>query len=156
MLGDDSAANNASLATDGSHAVIQGYADTRVTVGATEPDLPGDASDSWQTELFDAGEVEQDVVNHLETFNHKPPYAHAADLQGGDNPIYPGGSESCINGQWCVNIVTTQGETTFAPGCDLPLGLMEVSPSSAGTLRVLVAPGRYNGAAAMPMSKVKT
>jgi len=156
MLGDDTGTNNASLATDGSHAVIQGYADTRVTVGATEPDLPGDASDSWQTELFDAGEVEQDVVNHLETFNHKPPYAHAADLQGGDNPIYPGGSESCVNGQWCVNIVTTQGETTFAPGCDLPLGLMEVSPSSAGTLRVLVAPGRYNGAAAMPMSKVKT
>ncbi len=156
MLGDDSAANNASLATDGSHGIIQGYADTRVTVGATEPDLPGDASDSWQTELFDAGEVEQDVVNHLETFNHKPPYAHAADLQGGDNPIYPGGSESCVNGQWCVNIITTQGETTYAPGCDLPLGLMEVSSSSNGVLEVKVAPGRYNGAAAMAMAKVQT
>ncbi len=156
MLGDDTAVNNASLATDGSHAVIQGYADTRVTVGATEPDLPGDASDSWQTELFDAGEVEQDVVNHLETFNHKPPYAHGVDIQGGDNPIYPGGSESCINGQMCLNIVTAQGETTFAPGCDLPLGLMEVSASAAGVLSVFVAPGRYNGAAALPMGKVST
>ncbi len=156
MLGDDTGANNAALNTDGSHAVIQGYADTRVTVGLEEPELPGDASDSWQTQLFDAGEVEQDVINHLEQFNDRPPYAHGLDVQGGDNPIYPGGSESCINGQLCVNVVTAQGETTFAPGCDLPLGLMEVSASAAGVLSIFVAPGRYNGAAAMPMGKVST
>ncbi len=156
MLGDDTGVNNAALNTDGSHAVIQGYADTRVTVGLEEPELPGDASDSWQTQLFDAGEVEQDVINHLEQFNDRPPYAHGLDVQGGDNPIYPGGSESCINGQLCVNVVTAQGETTFAPGCDLPLGLMEVSASAAGVLTVFVAPGRYNGAAAMPMGKVST
>ncbi len=156
MLGDDTSANNAALATDGSHAVIQGYADTRVTVGAEEPDLPGDASVSWQTELFDAGEVEVDVINHLESFNDQPPYAHGLDIQGGDNPIYPGGSESCVNGQLCVNIVTAQGETTFAPGCDLPLGLMEVSASAAGVLTVFVAPGRYNGCAALAMGKVST
>ena len=136
--------------------MIQGYADTRVTVGATEPDLPGDASDSWQTELFDAGEVEQDVVNHLETFNHKPPYAHGVDIQGGDNPIYPGGSESCVNGQWCVQIVTTQGETTYAPGCDVPLGLLECNASSPGVLEVKLAPGRYHGVAALAMGKVQT
>ena len=156
MLGDDTATNNAALATDGSHAVIQGYADTRVTVGLTEPNLPGDASVSWQTELFDAGEVEVEVINHLETFNDHPPYAHGLDIQGGDDPIYPGGSGSCVNGQWCVDIITTQGETTYAPGCDLPLGLMEVAPSSAGVLQVKVAPGRYNGAAAMAMAKVQT
>ncbi len=156
MLGDDTGVNNAALDTDGSHAVIQGYADTRVTVGLEEPNLPGDASISWQTELFDSGEVEVDVINHLEQFNDQPPYAHGADIQGGDNPIYPGGSESCINGQLCVNIVTAQGETTFAPGCDLPLGLMEVSASAAGVLSVFVAPGRYNGVAAMPMAKVST
>lgn len=156
MLGDDTGVNNAALATDGSHAVIQGYADTRVTVGAEEPDLPGDASVSWQTELFDAGEVEVDIVNHLEGFNDQPPYAHGLDIQGGDNPIYPGGSESCVNGQMCVNIVTAQGETTFAPGCDLPLGLMEVSASAGGVLTVFVAPGRYNGCAALAMGKVQT
>ena len=156
MLGDDTGANSAALDTDGSHAVIQGYADTRVTVGAAEPDLPGDASISWQTELFDAGEVELDIVNHLEGFNDSPPYAHGADIQGGDNPIYPGGSESCVNGQLCVNVVTAQGETTYAPGCDIPLGLLEVSASAAGVLSVFVAPGRYQGVAAMPMGKVST
>lgn len=156
MLGADTATNNAALTTDGSHAVIQGYADTRVTVGLDEPDLPGDASTSWQTELFDAGEVEVDVINHLEGHNDQPPYAHGTDIQGGDDPIYPGGSGSCINGQWCVNIVTTQGETSYAPGCDLPLGLMEVGSSAAGILEVRVAPGRYNGAAAVPMASVST
>jgi len=156
MLGADTGTNNAALTTDGSHAVIQGYADTRVTVGLDEPDLPGDASTSWQTELFDAGEVEVDVINHLEGHNDQPPYAHGTDIQGGDDPIYPGGSGSCINGQWCVNIVTTQGETSYAPGCDLPLGLMEVGSSAAGILEVRVAPGRYNGAAAVPMASVST
>ncbi len=156
MLGDDTGANNAGLDTDGSHAVIQGYADTRVTVGLEEPNLPGDASTSWQTELFDAGEVDADVVNHLEQFNDQPPYAHGADIQGGDDPIYPGGSGSCVNGQLCVNVVTSQGETTYAPGCDIPLGLLEVSASTAGVLSVFVAPGRYQGVAAMPMGKVST
>lgn len=156
MLGDDTGTNNAALETDGSHAVIQGYADTRVTVGLREPELPGDASVSWQTELFDAGEVEVDVINHLEIKNDQPPYAHGLDVQGGDNPIYPGGSESAVNGQWCVNIVTTQGETTYSPGCDVPLGLLEVNSSSIGILEVKLAPGRYHGVAALAMGKVQT
>lgn len=156
MLGADTGTNNATLSTDGSHAVIQGYADTRVTVGLDEPELPGDASTSWQTELFDAGEVEVDIINHLEGHNDQPPYAHGTDIQGGDDPIYPGGSGSALNGHWCVQVITTQGETAYAPGCDVPLGLMEVSASAAGTLEVRVAPGRYNGAAAVRMESIST
>ncbi len=156
MLGADTTVNNVSMTTDGSNAIIQGYADTRVTVGLDEPDLPGDASTSWQSELFDTGEVEGDIINHLEGHNDQPPYAHGTDIQGGDNPIYPGGSESAVNGHWCVNIVSTQGEAIYAPGCDVPLGLLEVNANQTGTLTIRMAPGRYSGVAAMPMSKVTT
>ncbi len=156
FLGDDSAAANAALAADGSVALIQGYADTRVTVGQAEPELPGDASASWQSDLFDDGETFADIDDHLEKSNDNPPYAHGADIQGGDDPIYPGGSASADGGQQLALISPVDTETVYAPGGEVPCGLLFVSPSAAGHFEVRVAPGAYNGVAAMPMEKVPT
>ncbi len=156
FLGDDSAAANAALAADGSVSLIQGYADTRVTVGVHEPELPGDASASWQSDLFDEGETHADIDNHLEQLNDNPPYAHALDLQGGDDPIYPGGSASADAGQQLALITPIDTETVYAPGGEVPCGLLFVSPSAAGHFEIRVAPGAYNGVAAMPMEKVPT
>ena len=156
FLGDDSGAANAALAADGSVSLIQGYADTRVTVGDHEPELPGDASSSWQTDLFDTGETTSDITAHLEGFNDQPPYAHGADIQGGDDPIYPGGSASASAGQQLALITPVDTETAYAPGGEIPCGLLFVSPSAAGHFEIRVAPGTYKGVAAMPMQKVPT
>ncbi len=157
MLGPDDATNNAALGVDGSWAIIQAYGATRVTVGLEEPQLPGDASGNWQTDLFDAGEVSADIVNHLEYFNDQPPYAHALDATtGADNPIYVGGSESGLTGHRLATIVPMQAETVYAPGGEVPLGLLQVNGTDGGKLTINIAPGGYQGIAAMPMGKVQT
>ncbi len=156
FLGDDSAAANLPIGSDGSLSLIQGYADTRVTVGAQEPDVPGDASLSWQSHLFDDGTTSSDIDTHLESFNDNPPYAHGADIQGGDDPIYPGGSASASGGVTLGKMRPIDTETLFGPGGDVPCGLLFVEPSAAGKLIVTVGGGPYNGVAAMPMQDVKT
>ncbi len=160
MLGDDTGVNNVSLDTDGSYGVIQGYGDTRTTVGLREPELPGDASVSWQTELFDTGETMPEMINHLELFNDQPPYAHALDAQGGDNPIYVGGSESGEHGHRLAKLASIAAETVYAPGGEIPLGLLRVETTlqegQTAVLTVNLAPGVYQGIAAMPMGKVST
>ncbi len=157
MLGADSGFNNPTIGTDGSFAIIQGYGDTRVTVGLREPELPGDASVSWQTALFDAGEVSGDIVDHLEAFNDQPPYAHALDAQeAGDNPIYVGGSESGTGGHRFVDFSPVGPETIYAAGGEVPCGLMQVTGEPGGILSVTVGLGPYKGVMAMPMQKVPT
>jgi len=156
MLGDDSAVANGGLATDGSNAIIQMYGDTRITVGESEPELPGDASDSWATELLDTGEVSPDIIQHLEGLNDSPPYARALDAEGGDNPIYVGGSESGQTGHDLIRLEPIATETVYGPGGEVPLGLLAVAGLQTGTLTVHLAPGAYKGIAAMPMGKVST
>jgi len=161
MLGGDSLVNNPAMLTDGSSAIIQMYGDTRPTVGASEPDMPSDASQSWATELFDTGETLGDLVNHLEGVNDRPPYAHALDApEAGDNPIYVGGSESGVNGHRLCRLEPIASETVYAPGGEIPLGLIKVQTSleggQTGVLTVNLAPGVYQGIAAMPMGKVQT
>lgn len=158
FLGGDSAAANATLGADGSKAMIQGYASTRVSQGSTgEPDLPGDASSSWMTLLFDDGETQQDVINHLESHNDEPPYATASDVQGGDNPIYPGGSESAVNGQRLTTIRTVPGAqdtSVVQTGGEVIAGLMKIgSTASDGHLIIHLAPGKYKGVAAVPIGR---
>ncbi len=156
MLGADSAVNNAAINCDGSHAIIQGYADTRTTVFPQEPEVPGDAAGSWVSQLFDMGDTQTAIINDLEVDNDQPPYGHALDAPAGDNPIYPGGSESAVNGMQLAVIAPVATETVYAPGGDVPCGLLFVSPSTAGELTVTVAPGRYKGVGAMRMQDVKT
>lgn len=156
FLGGDSAVANGAIGSDGSFSVIQGYADTRITVGAEEPQLPGDASTSWQTNLFPEADAATDIIHHLENVNDRPPYGHALDIQGGDNPIYPGGSESGSGGHQLAIIAPQTTEVSYAPGGEVPCGLLKVQPAAAGHFIVNVAPGRYNGVAAMPMAKVQT
>ncbi len=156
MLGDDSTVANGALATDGSNAIIQMYGDTRITVGEAEPELPGDASGSWATDLMDDGGTSSDVVQHLELKNDAPPYARALDSQGGDNPIYVGGSESGMTGHRLATIVPQGAETVYAPGGEVPLGLLQVNGTDGGKLTINLAPGVFQGIAAMPMGKVQT
>ncbi len=159
MLGDDSGDPNGGLSTDGSNAIIQMYGDTRITVSKDEPQLPDDASESWAVELQDTGNVIPELIDHLEGMNDSPPYAHALDAQGGDNPIYVGGSESGDTGHRLVTMTPISGETIYAPGGEVPLGLLEVKGGGEGDFGLLtinLALGPYNGVLAAPMGKVPT
>jgi len=159
MLGDDSNVANGGLGTDGSNAIIQMYGDTRVTVGEKEPNLPGDASDSWATELMDEGNTVPELIQHLEGLNDGPPYARALDAEGGDNPIYVGGSETGQTGHRLITMTPISGETIYAPGGEVPLGLLEVKGGGEGDFGLLtinLALGPYNGVMAAPMGKVPT
>jgi len=158
MLGDDSAGANPALSTDGSHAIIQGYADTRTTVQEFDPAVPGDASTNWMTNLFDDGDTMGDLVNVQENDNDQPPYGRALDAAGGDNPIYVGGSESGAGGQLLTRMrITSAGDTGVGPGGEVLAGLLKVSFAGAdsgesGLLGVTLLPGNYKGVAAVELS----
>lgn len=153
MLGADEAGNNASIGTDGSHAIIQGYADTRTTVQLFDPEVPGDASTSWMTQLFDDGDTMSDLVNIQEGDNDQPPYGHALDAPAGDNPIYVGGSESGAGGMLQTRMrLTNAGDTGYGQGGEVLAGLLRVGfASESGNTALLcvnLAPGTYQGVAA--------
>ncbi len=156
MLGPDSGAanSNISAACSGSRGIIQGYGDTRTTVHQTDPLVPGDASTSWMNLLFDDGDNMGELGNVQENDNDQPPYAHALDAPGGDNPIYVGGSESGTGGQMMTRIrVTSAGDTCLGQGGEVLAGLLKVSfvgadSGESGLLCVNLAPGRYQGVAA--------
>jgi len=154
MLGDDSGVPNPAISTDGSHPIIQGYADTRTTVQSESPEVPGDAANSWITNLFDDGDTMLALVNIQEVDNDQPPYGKALDSPAGDNPIYVGGSESGVGGMLQARIrITNGGDTGFGQGGEALAGLLRVSFSGEGSgesglLCVNLAPGNYQGVAA--------
>jgi len=153
MLGDDEAANNAALGCDGSHAIIQGYGDTRTTVQTDDPAVPGDASVSWMNNLFDDGDTLTPLGNIQETHSDQPPYARALDAPGGDNPIYVGGSESGVGGMLQTRMrITNAGDTGYGQGGEVLAGLLRVGfASESGNTALLcvnLAPGAYQGVAA--------
>ena len=150
ILGADDSTDNGNIATTGSFAMVQGYAATRVQVQNQQPALPGDASTNWMTLIQDDGEVDQEVINHLESHNDSPPYANAADAPGGDNPIYPGGSESATDGTHFATMrSTTLNEISVAAGGEVMCGLLKVTNTQPGKLRICLAPGTYKGVAAV-------
>ena len=154
MLGDDTLVNNAAISTDGSHAIIQGYGDSRTTVQSVDPAVPGDASVSWMNLLFDTGDTHVDLVNVLEADNDQPPYGKALDAPGGDNPIYVGGSESGDGGMLQTRMrITHAGDTGYGQGGEVLAGLLRVGfagqdSGESGLLCVNLAPGSYQGVAA--------
>lgn len=156
FLGNESGTANATIGVDGSRTLIQSYARTRVSQGSDpEPDLPGDASSDWMTTIFSDGETSSDVINHLEGHNDEPPYATATNVQGGDNPIYIGGSESFSNGQVMCKLRFNMGAQTgpvIGRGGEVLAGLLKVGSNvDTAWLGVHLAPGTYKGVAALPI-----
>lgn len=158
MLGDDSAVANAHIDALGSKAIIQGYADTRVTVSNEgEPPVPGDASSSWMVQMFDDGDTYSDVINMLEGDNDAPPYATGNDIQAGDDPEYLGGSATGSLGMPFAllrsqpYIVNQPAPVVSVPGGELFCGLAKVSTTAPGVLVFNIALGTYKGVAAIPV-----
>lgn len=157
FLGGSSGAANSTIGTDGCKTIIQSYASTRVSTAQEggEPPLPGDASTNWMNLVFDDGDTHTDIINHIESFNDKPPYATASDPEAGDNPIYPGGSESYSEGQILAKMrfnLANQTGAVYAQGGEVLGGLLKVGSNTTDVwLRVNLAPGTYKGVAALPI-----
>lgn len=150
MIAGDSTTNNGLIDTDGSFAIIQGYADTRVSVNALAPELPSDASDSWMVEMFDDGaQIHDEVMDIIETHGERPPYAHAANVQSGSDPIYPGGTETMDMGALAsYRRSNTLGGTLELEGGVFFGGLMKVQAPVDCKFIVNLVPGHYRGVAA--------
>lgn len=158
MLGDDSGVANAFIDSLGSKAIIQGYADTRVTVSNEgEPPVPGDASGSWMVQMFDDGDTYSDIINFLESDNDAPPYATGDNIQAGDDPEYLGGSATGSLGMPFAllrtqpNIVGSISPVVSVPGGELFCGLCKVYTTAPGVLTFNIGMGTYKGVAAIPV-----
>ncbi len=125
-----------------SGGIIKMYEDTRARVQIA-PDVPGDMSLSWGTQLTDDGSQEPELADLIEDMNDNPPY---------DLDEYPGGESNYRGGVIQTQMVCTvanQVDKQFI-GFPVPLGLLKVEKGlvdddSGGLLVITLAPGSYQG-----------
>lgn len=140
--------------------LINAYEDSRATVSATQPNVPGEASTNIYALLTigqDDGAAEK-VIENMEIENDNPPYSLAH---------YPGGSVNYpTNVDKCYIMTNPSAPVQHAPGFHSMLGLLRVfsqgkslttigevpagSPVTLpGTLLVHLAPGPKRGVLSM-------
>ncbi len=120
--------------------LIKSYGESRATVNAGDPNVPGDASDDPLVNVFDYGTTIDDVVERMEFDNDFPPY---------DIDSYPG--DDLNMSKPLVNQDTTivDGRATMGSFSAL-CGLLEFEitsplPSDVYSVLVELAPGSYRG-----------
>lgn len=142
--------NNGSLGSFTSVGLLAGYEETRALPQSAEPSVPGSVDVSWQTNLFDMGDVFDDIAGELMDANDAPPYARV-DYTGGANQ---GGTNPWVGPALIGQTFTT---STIQVGRVGPLsaicGLLEVVTRSDTSnnvigLTVELMPGQYKGVAA--------
>ena len=120
--------------------LIKSYGESRATVNNDDPTVPGEASDDPLANVFDYGTTLDEVVDHLEAYNDRPPY-DVADYAGADTnmpkPIV-------------VQDTTLVDGRAIMAGFNAICGLLEFeikSPIASDVYSVLVelAPGKYRG-----------
>jgi len=79
MLGD----HTGSTGAWGSVGLIKSYGESRATVNAGDPNVPGTVSDDPLVNVFDYGTTIDEVINDMEMHNDLPPYV-ITDYVGGD------------------------------------------------------------------------
>ncbi|AXF52750.1 MAG: putative capsid protein [Cressdnaviricota sp.] len=136
MLGDHSG----SAGAWNSVGLVKSYGESRATVQAGSPAVPGEASDDPLVNVFDYGTEIDEVIDLMEGSNDLPPY---------DQASYPGDD---VNGpKPIINQDTTlvDGRAVMG-GFSALCGLLEFEIKSAianDTFSVLIelAPGKYRG-----------
>lgn len=152
LLGDDLG----NIATEFySVGLVKAYAESRATVSANQPNVPGGMPTSFFNLLTDSGSQEPELALVVEAENDNPPYAL---------DDYPGGEINSID-PWIVSISSSN---TFAPvgtltGFVAQCGLVKVvARAYLNGVAVLtpdmqllfsIAPGYYKGVAAIPMGQ---
>ena len=127
MLGDH-------VGTTGAYSsvgMIKSYGESRSTVNANEPNVPGTASDDPLVNVFDYGTEIDEVVDILEYSNDNPPY---------DIEEYPGDDTNGPKPMVVQDVCIANGHATMG-GFEAMCGLIELesrSPIAGDTYSVLV------------------
>ena len=143
MLGD----HTGSAGAWGSVGLIKSYGESRSTVLAGMPRVPGEASDDPIINLFDDGTVNDEIVQDLEDHNDEPPY-NLGNYPGDDG----NGPKPMVVQQTTLG---SDGRSTVG-GFNALCGLIEVEittpvasdPGDTYSVLVELAPGSYRGIAA--------
>lgn len=181
MLGPDT---DASKFLSTSCGIIHGYAESRSRVQRTDPNIVNVNADSTlYGAMEDVAEVLDDVLENYQEHNHVPPYAIAYDTAfeyypgGSIQGVGPsqGSSSIRVPGQFVDTLAVNatqnfNSDTTgsFAAPCGLLKILIQADGVgvAAGTeqpgemvggplwMRIRLAPGHYQGIAAVPMQEV--
>lgn len=120
--------------------LIQSYGESRATVNQGNPNVPSAAAGDPLVNVFDYGTTIDDVVQHLQDDNDRPPY---------DITTYPGMDTNGAKPTIVQDTTLVDGRASMA-GFTAMLGLLEIeikSPIASDVYSVLVelAPGKYRG-----------
>eukprot|EP00729_Bicosta_minor_P024351 gene24351-26263_t len=120
--------------------LIKSYGESRATVQATDPLVPGDVSDDPLVNVFDYGTTVDEVLDKLEGDNDAPPY-------GVYN--YPGDDANAPKPIVKQDTTIVDGRATVG-GFMARCGLIEIEtssplPSDVYSVLVELAPGNYRG-----------
>lgn len=127
--------------------LIKSYGESRASVLAGQPRVPGEASDDPIVNLFDDGTVIDEIVQDLEDHNDEPPY-NLGNYPGDDG----NGPKPMVVQQTTLG---SDGRSTVG-GFNALCGLIEVEitspissdPADVYSILVELAPGSYRGIAA--------
>ncbi len=171
MLGDDVGATSAGM--------IRAYAESRARPQQTDPNIVDVPTGGLFGEMFDVGDDDNVIVTNFQEENEVPPYLMGMD---GTEEYYPGGSFQGIGpsnaagtvlpGQMVDIIAVNAGNNyntdstgSFAAPCGLikivinATGVLPANPPDLGDapfsiwMKVKLAPGHYQGIAAVPMQE---
>ena len=136
MLGD----HLGSVGAWNSVGLIKSYGESRATVTAGDPNVPGTAKDDPLVNVFDYGTAVDEVVDLLEYSNDNPPY---------DVDEYPGDDTNGPKPMVIQHAAIPEGACTI-PAFSAFCGLLEFeikSPIASDVYSVLIelAPGKYRG-----------
>lgn len=171
MLGDDVGTSSAGM--------IHAYANSRQRPQQTDPNIVNVPTAGIFGQMFDVGDDDNEVITNFQDANHVPPYLLGLD---GVEEYYPGGAFQGIGpenaggtvlpGQMVDIIAVNAGNNyntdstgSFVAPCGLikivinATGVLPANPADLGDapfsiwMKVKLAPGHYQGIAAIPMQE---
>ncbi|AXH77123.1 MAG: putative capsid protein [Circoviridae sp.] len=124
----------------GSVGLIKSYGESRATVNAGDPNVPGTVSDDPLVNVFDYGTTIDEVIQDMESHNDLPPY---------DITDYVGGDANMPKPIVLQDTTIVDGRGTMG-GFNALLGQLEFEvksslPSDVYSILVELAPGNYRG-----------
>ena len=158
-------ADNGSAGNIVSAGIVDGFENSRTTVG-TGPSSSGVIdTDSWMLNLFDDGTIHDEILDDVLAKNDEPPYDRI-DYPGGNNnmpkPLVMGlKALTSQAGDGTGGPLTNSTASVVLPGFAAPCGLLEFEIQSevgVDVFDVLVelAAGSYKGVAAESMLTMRT
>lgn len=120
--------------------LVKSFGESRSTVSNDDPTVPGEASDDPLANVFDFGTTLDEVVDHLEAYNDRPPY---------DVATYAGDDGNMSKPIVCQDTTIVDGKAAMS-GFNAICGLLEFEttsalPSDVYSVLIELAPGNYRG-----------